>query len=160
MTTNDLENPLSSITCPICLENISENIIKTNCSHLYCKSCFYDFLDRGNFSCPMCRENIKSYNDGENLWRLIIKETNDIADRNIILSRVAEELLRANRKMKCILWFGLLSFLCYREYIITLFTVAEQNYIECENNLNETISEYHICQNYNDYLFEKFNINH
>jgi len=158
MSTNDLENSLTN-TCPICFENISENMILTNCSHSYCKTCFDTLLDRGNFICPMCRQNIKSYNDEKNLYRIVIKEKNETVNRNITLTQIIEELLKVNRRLKCTLWLGLISFIAYREYITTLFTVMQQNYDDCQTNLNKSQTDYNICLNYRDYLFDKFNIN-
>ena len=107
----------------------------------------------------MCRQNIKSYNDNINSYRIVIKEKSEIVDRNITLSQITEELLRVNRRLKCTLWLGLISFIIYREYIITLFNVMQQNYDDCQTNLNKSQTDYNICLDYNDYLLDKFNIN-
>lgn len=43
--------------CPICYELLTEqNVIKTNCSHVFCKSCLSQLK---NTICPMCRTEIK-----------------------------------------------------------------------------------------------------
>jgi len=42
--------------CPICYEKLNEkNLIKTNCSHYFCKNCISK-LEK--LSCPMCRQQI------------------------------------------------------------------------------------------------------
>ena len=42
-----------NIECPICLENIQNVVIFTDCGHKYCKSC-YDRID----TCAICRKSL------------------------------------------------------------------------------------------------------
>ena len=53
----DLENPISSDTCSICLSENINNPITTDCSHKYCKKCFEEWLDTGT-NVDLCVENI------------------------------------------------------------------------------------------------------
>lgn len=49
--------------CPICLETISSNHIKTKCGHNFHKECFIEWCEnqkkKTNIKCPMCREDIQ-----------------------------------------------------------------------------------------------------
>ena len=47
--------------CPICLHNLSDNIIVTKCNHTFCKNCL-DKWQKNNSSCPICRQNITDKN--------------------------------------------------------------------------------------------------
>jgi hypothetical protein len=41
--------------CSICIEIIKKNIIKTPCSHFFCKKCIYEWVEKKN-NCPNCRK--------------------------------------------------------------------------------------------------------
>jgi len=43
--------------CPICLEDINEEIYKIPCNHYFHKKCLYSACDY-NYNCPICRQNI------------------------------------------------------------------------------------------------------
>ena len=43
--------------CPICYENYNYNIIKFNCNHNVCKSC-YNMMIKYKKLCPLCRVKI------------------------------------------------------------------------------------------------------
>ena len=47
--------------CPICLENLGDNITTTNCNHQFCDSCFKGLMDSNKIECPLCRGVIKEY---------------------------------------------------------------------------------------------------
>jgi hypothetical protein len=53
---------LFSPECPICIDKINENIVKTNCNHYYCLCCFHKIIDNLNIyrkpKCSLCRTNI------------------------------------------------------------------------------------------------------
>ena len=44
--------------CTICLENLTDNIIKLKCSHLYHKECIKNWIKKKP-NCPMCRYDIE-----------------------------------------------------------------------------------------------------
>jgi len=46
--------------CPICFEQIPDLPVTLSCSHTFCTSCIYEWLDRQQKTCPVCREAIKS----------------------------------------------------------------------------------------------------
>ena len=49
--------------CPMCLETISSNHIKTECGHDFHKKCLIEWCEnqkkKTNIICPMCRKNIQ-----------------------------------------------------------------------------------------------------
>lgn len=52
-----------NIDCSICL---SDNIIElnnclTNCNHRFCKECLNEWFNKGNISCPLCRNDINFF---------------------------------------------------------------------------------------------------
>lgn len=52
---SQLESP---ITCPICLENVRNNIpVSTNCGHIFCKECLRQALQSVK-KCPMCKKSL------------------------------------------------------------------------------------------------------
>jgi hypothetical protein len=46
--------------CPICFEQVPDIPVTLNCSHTFCTSCIYEWLDRQQRTCPVCRDEIKS----------------------------------------------------------------------------------------------------
>ncbi len=66
-------------SCIICFNNIPvESLCKTNCNHIYCKECLHTWFDRGNIECPMCRLNVRSY------------ENNGIQNHLVVLNTIPE----------------------------------------------------------------------
>ena len=61
--------------CPVCLqEELDKNIFcYTDCEHSICKECFDKWLDKGERSCPICRNQIKFYNYQDNNYRIVFK---------------------------------------------------------------------------------------
>ena len=55
-------NELCSLECPICMDKINGEFVKTNCNHYYCSSCFNQTIKNLNIyrkpSCSLCRTNI------------------------------------------------------------------------------------------------------
>jgi len=61
--------------CCICL-NIITDPVQYICSHRYCRNCIMRWINLGNRSCPLCRENL-----------------NNITEVNCILAQVGSERL-------------------------------------------------------------------
>ncbi len=66
-------------SCIICYNNIpDESLCKTNCNHIYCRDCLHTWFDRGNIECPMCRVNVRSYeNNGVQNHLVVLNNTNE-----------------------------------------------------------------------------------
>ena len=56
--------------CSICL-NIIDNIVITQCNHIFCKKCLEEWLDTSKTICPLCRTDIKFYKDDLISYKII-----------------------------------------------------------------------------------------
>ena len=52
---NNLEKCELESTCPICIEDTSNNI-KLNCQHIFCNECIKTWLSKQSNACPICRK--------------------------------------------------------------------------------------------------------
>lgn len=69
--------------CPICMSDISiDSICKTDCNHQFCKSCLDTWFNRGENSCPTCRNNINYFDYKNNKNRIIIINNNENNENN------------------------------------------------------------------------------
>jgi len=80
----DLTNRITSKTCSICMEMIT-NPILIECTHIFCGGCLLKWL-KTNKNCPYCRANINSLdnltaivennnnNNSENIEEILSKE--------------------------------------------------------------------------------------
>jgi hypothetical protein len=59
----------SEYSCPICYDDIKDNIYITNCNHKFCKKCINKwFNNKINVTCPLCRTiilNIENFNNND-----------------------------------------------------------------------------------------------
>ena len=71
-------NSIQSNSCIICFNSISdEEMCVTNCEHKYCFDCLKEWFNRGNISCPFCRQDIEHFfknNEKNNIVKVTIKE--------------------------------------------------------------------------------------
>lgn len=55
-------NELCALECPICIDKINSNFVKTNCNHYYCSCCFDKIVENLNIyrkpTCSLCRTNV------------------------------------------------------------------------------------------------------
>ena len=105
--------------CPICFnETLSENLITTNCNHIYCYDCFNKWLIKDKTTCPICRINIDFFEYNNKNYKL------HIIEKKIINNVVSNQQINNNRynisKSKyffflssCVSSFFLLSFNLY-----------------------------------------------
>ena len=106
--------------CPICFEHmiekdergiINKNIMKTDCGHLFCKSC----LERWQLNepgippckCPTCRQPIKRVDDTFTVLRVNEDTLPTILDNDIRYDRmISDDLYIQNRGTKLLCVFG------------------------------------------------------
>ena len=68
--------------CSICLQDIiNRDTCVTQCSHQFCIDCLDRWFDRGENSCPMCRQAIQYITHNNETKRIIFNRLN--MDRNI-----------------------------------------------------------------------------
>lgn len=146
---NDIET--SELSCSICLNDKIDNeiICNTNCNHSFCKGCLHDWFHQGKNTCPICRQELKSYVNQEKQTQLITIETRRIPtiDNVIINGQSARDIIRTlinnNTKLKYMLYmFGLSG-------IIML-----SFYLGLKNNYDELLLNYHQCRNNYTELYE------
>ena len=76
-------NEIINDSCIICFNNIPEDkLCRTNCNHIYCKECLHTWFDRGKVECPMCRINVKSYENNGIINHLIVLNNNNNNNNN------------------------------------------------------------------------------
>ena len=58
---SDLDETIS-LECPICIDKIDGDFVKTNCNHYYCSCCFHNIIKNLNIyrkpTCSLCRTNV------------------------------------------------------------------------------------------------------
>ena len=115
-----MESPLNS--CVICFNEIEdEDKCVTNCNHTYCNECIMSWFNRGNFSCPTCREEVENFMNNGTVNRLIkIEDTN----RSIVPAVDLQNLRRLHNQNLY------LKFIIFTNIIYTLYTVYRQSNYE------------------------------
>ena len=111
--------------CSICIQPILSNMnCVLNCGHTFHKECIDQLINSNNFKCPLCRTQIKSYEDN-NVKTLIIHSNQRI--NNIVNQRnnVCYQII-----------FGITIFILY---LFQLFTNGNLRY-----NLNVCLK---LCDN-------------
>ncbi len=93
-------------SCIICYNNISEELLcKTNCNHIYCKDCLHKWFSRGKIECPMCRVNVRSYeNNGVQNQLVVLNNTNENRNQiNVIHNNAI--ITGMYRQLKCMRFY-------------------------------------------------------
>lgn len=73
--------------CPICFQEIlAEDLITTNCNHIYCYDCFNKWLNKNKTTCPICRINLEFFEYKNTNYKLYIIEKKII--NNIVNNHV------------------------------------------------------------------------
>lgn len=54
-------NSMLNTPCNICLEDLSEPVLETNCQNVFCGKCLLSWI-KNNSSCPLCRAQINNEN--------------------------------------------------------------------------------------------------
>ena len=92
-------------TCSICYKELNiDNIVNTMCNHLYCKTCFFKWLNQG-YNCPMCRRNfisLEKWYEGNDVNQEIDNETilsQKLQLDSIVLSKRCRELQKKNKEL-------------------------------------------------------------
>jgi len=137
----DLSSSSENYTCSICLEeNIEEQLSTTNCSHTFCNKCLEDWLNKGKYSCPLCRSDIKTFttNDKETRIFPVLVGSNMPMINNIPVSTIMTNLAYYNVRLKCGLYlsFGAFVILC-NYYARNKYDYSDllDTYKQCVTNL-------------------------
>ena len=123
-------------SCSICLEEAveNENICETNCSHFFCQTCLDEWFNRGQISCPICRDSINYFKNMETNYRVIIR-SNINNDRNIISRNEINQLLRSYYNMRYISFVMFLLCIFLMNYYRIIKDQYNQLLINNQNNI-------------------------
>jgi len=119
-------------SCSICLsDNIDINnlCMINDCNHSFCISCLTNWLESGNFTCPLCRIRVTEYKKNDIHYRIILYNTNntnntnnddDDDDNNINIRTLNRNLFYQNLRLKsCTVILFIISFMISYLYILT-----------------------------------------
>ena len=120
-------NEIINDSCIICFNNIpEESLCKTNCNHIYCRDCLHTWFDRGNIECPMCRVNVRSYeNNGVQNHLVVLNNNNNTNENRIIIeanpnNAIIAGMYKKIKLMKLYFFINLLymGYLHYKNYTL------------------------------------------
>jgi len=106
-------------TCSICLEeNINQEFVSTtNCSHSFCNKCLEDWLNNGKYSCPLCRNEIKTFITNDKETRILpVLVRSDMPRINIPVNTIIQNLIYSNVRLKCSLSLSLATLVILGNY--------------------------------------------
>jgi len=106
------EEPCENHTCSICLEeNIEEEELSTtNCSHSFCNKCLEDWLNNGKYSCPLCRNEMKSFITNNIQTRILpVLIGSDMSTINNIPVSTIHTLAYYNARLRCGLYLSIVA---------------------------------------------------
>lgn len=121
-------NNIQSNSCIICFNFISEGeMCITNCDHKYCLDCLKKWFDRGNISCPFCRQDIEHFfknNERYNIVRVTVKPSDNNVNINVLRDTQINIPINENNVMidrRKLVYFKLctilnISYLMYLQY--------------------------------------------
>lgn len=139
----DLEDPIVTITCSICLDDNIDNPVKTDCSHNYCKKCFEDWLNTGTRKCPMCRKDINTYEYNDDNYKLVLIQPNTSSRENTTESIIIDTRPILERKITFYKFYVYSAFLLliYVNYIYSkqlyINDLLEDKYQSCMENITD-----------------------
>jgi hypothetical protein len=131
-----------NFTCSICMEEIDiENKCITNCNHEFCKKCLHDWFETNKITCPICREDIKEYNNN-NEKNHIIKVKNENTNPHVLSvenARLLRNLQAKIYKLNMFIFFNV-GYMLYNLYLegdkeMEILNY-ERLYKNCTSNLN------------------------
>jgi hypothetical protein len=122
--------------CSICLEeNIEEEVVSTtNCSHSFCNKCLEDWLNKGKYSCPLCRKDIKTFITNDKETRILPVRVG--SDMPIIDNIPNRNLAYANARLKYSLYLSLAVLVILGNY----YTRSRDDYSDLFDKYNQCVT--------------------
>lgn len=133
--------------CTVCLEKINNmELCINNCGHTFCKPCIDGWLDKGKRSCPLCRQDIRYFENNGDKYRVIFKTINNSQrpsqNRRPILN---PDYVPINRKL-----FNTIKLAFYG---VAIFAFIQSITItRLKNEVGDCTENYHICSDNNTLL--------
>jgi len=132
--------------CSICLiPTIEEREKCTNdCGHSFCKPCLDGWLNRGKFSCPLCRQPITYFDYNSEKYRLIKvsqpqNQTNQTLNQTITIDK---KIFKYLKFVAFIVSAGVLFQGYLIHHINSKYSSLKEKYTIDTNNYNEIIHDY------------------
>ncbi len=111
-------NSIQSNSCIVCFNSINEEeMCITNCEHKYCLDCLKKWFDRGNISCPFCRQDIEHFfknNEKNNIVKVTVKPPANNVNINVLGDTQINRNINENHVMvdrRKLVYFKLCTFL-------------------------------------------------
>jgi len=149
LNVSSIEEPYENYTCSICLEeNIEEEVVSTtNCSHSFCNKCLEDWLNNGKYSCPLCRNKIKSFitNNIETRILPVLIRSDMPTINNIPVSTIIHTLAYYNVRLRRGLYLSLATLVIVGNYYIHNsydYSDLLDRYNKCTTNLTTYMDIY------------------
>ena len=132
--------------CSICLEDIfNRDTCLTQCNHRYCIDCLNIWFDRGEHSCPMCRQAIQYITHNNEIKRIIFNRINGNIQR-VRNNLIPRSMINGNVIMSRSLYLFMIgSYFFMTTFILLpsiLYYETNQDYINISNELIECRHEY------------------
>ena len=148
----DIEmNSMVDYNCVICLqENMNENeLCVTDCTHKFCKTCLYNWLNTGKDSCPLCRCPISEFKYNNIIYKLV-KIPRSTRQQNLRRHREQQNEIIRNTRLKYYYYLMLVSIIG----LGNMYLVLNSNYVQLQQ-------EYSACLRNNSHLEDLLeNYNH
>ena len=129
-----------SDSCSICLQTIDETLkCITNCNHIFCRRCLHEWFDVNKISCPVCRRDIKDYNNNETKNH-IVKIISEGNNNNQVYNQVILELNKKIGYLRLILCFNFI-YLLYSLWDINYLSSCEEQYEYLYHNCSSQLDQ-------------------
>jgi hypothetical protein len=118
------------------------DICITNCNHQYCKSCLNKWFDKKKTTCPICIQEIKSYTNNLENFRIIFKNINNINNQQDNINLINPEQILINKFIYRILKITLFGLLMFSSISIPILIVYNIKINSLENKLYLYTNDY------------------
>lgn len=136
-------NVIDNNSCNICFNEYSnDEIVTTNCGHIYCEDCLLKWFRRSKTSCPICVQDVDYYikkNEKNHIIRINNSQNNNRVN-NIENNRVNDNQITIRLpkwKINLLKYMTLfnLSYISYLFYNKVMLYNKEGNYSNCSGIL-------------------------
>ena len=136
-------------TCTICLQDDlqQEIMCSTECSHLFCKECLDEWLDRGKKSCPVCRKTIQYFKNNDVDYRVVVHGRNP-SSGNSISREMVQSIIRQNYNMRYIIFLMFVAMIFgFNAYtsLANSYNYLNYQYINGQQNITLLRGTLHQC---------------
>lgn len=150
-------NDVMNHSCIICLKDdiLNENMCSTGCSHVFCKECLDQWLDKGKKTCPVCRCTIQYFENNDINYRVVIHpNSSNSSNSGVTVSREAvQNIIRQNYNMRYMLFIMFIAIIAgYSAYSVAVdkYENLKNLYSIGQNNITLLNDELYNCYSLDD----------